>query len=644
MNKKILYISFALTALLCVASCASMGTPDGGEYDETPPKLVGSSPKENAIGSTRKKIVLNFDEFVKLENASEKVVVSPPQADQPEIKTNGKSISVTLFDTLKQNTTYTIDFADAIVDNNEGNPMGSYTFTFSTGTDIDTMEIAGTVLDASNLEPIKGLLVGLHSNLEDSAFTKLPFDRVSHTDSRGHFVIKGVKPGRYRVYALKDVDNNFLFNQKNEQIAFTKDIFETSCKPDIYNDTIWRDSTHVDSIREIPYTHFYPDNVVLRAFTEVQTQQYLIKTERDIPNRFSIYFSARSDTLPRLRGLNFNEKKAFILEHSLHNDTLTYWIRDTLVSNIDTLRMELRYLASDSTGKLVPRIDTLELSPKVTKEKLAKELKKQEEEWVKDQRKLLKEQDRKDDAIPPMPPTPLDFNTKGTGSSDPDKNVLFEFKEPLRSIDSTKIHLTATIDSVQKVIPYLFLPVDNRLREYCLYAEWKPGITYKLTTDSTAFYSIYGLTNKTFKADIKIQPLDAYSTLYMTVHLPDTAVVVQLMSSSDAVMGTSKANADGLAEFFFIKPSKYYIRCFVDRNGDGLWTTGNFSTNTPPEEVYYYPQPLELKAGWEVRQDWNVADTPVSKQKPLEITKQKPDSERKVKSRNAERAREKAKR
>ena len=180
---------------IMVYSCASMGTPDGGPYDEMPPKFLRSNPGMHAVNVKDQKIELEFDEFIKLEKASEKVVVSPPQLDQPELKVVGKKVVMELIDTLKDATTYTIDFSDAIVDNNEGNPMGNFSYSFSTGAAIDTMEVSGTVLEASNLEPIKGIQVGLHKDLGDSAFVSKPFDRVSRTESRGRFTIRGIAPG-----------------------------------------------------------------------------------------------------------------------------------------------------------------------------------------------------------------------------------------------------------------------------------------------------------------------------------------------------------------------------------------------------------------------------------------------------------------
>ena len=202
--------------LLLFSACARMGHPDGGWYDETPPRVIGASPEDKSVNVNTNKYSIYFNEYIKLEGATEKVVVSPPQIEMPEIVGKGKFIKIELLDSLKPNTTYTIDFSDAISDNNEGNPLGNYTYSFSTGDHIDTMEVSGYVLNAADLEPVKGILVGLYDNLDDSVFRTKPLSRVSRTDSRGHFVIKGVAPGKYRTYALQDVDNNYTFSQKRD--------------------------------------------------------------------------------------------------------------------------------------------------------------------------------------------------------------------------------------------------------------------------------------------------------------------------------------------------------------------------------------------------------------------------------------------
>ena len=151
--------------------------------------------------------------------------------------------------------------------------------------------MAGYVLEAENLEPVKGILVGLYSNQNDTAFQKQPMLRVSRTDSRGHFSIRGVAKGDYRIYALQDMDGNYMYNQKSEKLAFTPEIIMPSWKPDIRQDTLWIDSLHIKDIKQVPYTHFLPDDVVLNSFTPTQTDRYFLKSERKEPNHFTLFFS-----------------------------------------------------------------------------------------------------------------------------------------------------------------------------------------------------------------------------------------------------------------------------------------------------------------------------------------------------------------
>ena len=249
---KIKKFAIYLPVLALLVACASMGTPDGGPYDEDPPVLVKAVPALYATNIKEGKVELLFDENIKLVNAFDKVVVSPPQRELPEIKSVGKRVSVELFDTLIPNTTYSVDFGDAIVDNNEGNPYENFAYVFSTGDVVDTLAVSGTVLNAEDLEPIKGMMVGLHSCLDDSAFTTKAFERVSRTDSRGRFTIKGIAPGKYRVYALSDVNQNYLFDQKSEKLAFMDTSVSPFASVAYRSDTIWRDTLTVDTIMSVP--------------------------------------------------------------------------------------------------------------------------------------------------------------------------------------------------------------------------------------------------------------------------------------------------------------------------------------------------------------------------------------------------------
>lgn len=622
--------------LFTFISCARMGEPDGGWYDETPPKVIGASPAERATDVNSKKINIYFDEFVKLDNASEKVVVSPPQIETPEIKAQGKHISVTLLDKLKPNTTYTIDFSDAISDNNEGNPMGNYTYSFSTGDHIDTLEVSGYVLEAENLEPIKGILVGLYSNQNDTAFEKEPMLRVSRTDSRGRFVIRGVAKGDYRIYALQDADGNYMFNQKSEKIAFTPEVIMPSWKPDIRQDTLWTDSLHIKDIKQVPYTHFLPDDVTLSAFTEPQTNRFFLKSERKDANHFTLFFSYGDADLPQIKGLNFNAKDAFIIEPSLNQDTITYWLRDTALVNQDTLHFQMTYNMSDSLGKLIPQTDTLEV---LAKTPYAKRMKHQKEEYDKWKKKQDKAKERGRAYETEMPVTPLEVRYDVPSQMDPDKNPTIELPTPIEKIDTGKIHLYEKIDSMWYRAKYQFGSEPGRPRTMKLVSTWNPGHEYSFEIDSAAFTDIYGKVSKKYKQGIKIPSMDEYSTLVMTLqNMEGKNCLLQLLNESDKPTKETTAK-DGRATFYYVKPGTYYLRLIVDENDNGKWDPGDYATQRQPEAVYYYPKSIECKAKRDVQGTWNPRLLPLYLQKPGAITKQKAETQRKAKKRNIERAR-----
>lgn len=645
------YIGSLIIALVTVASCANIGSPDGGRYDVEPPRIIGSTPLNKSVNRQDKKVNIRFNEYIKLENASEKVIISPPQKEVPNVRADGKSVKVTLYDSLMPNTTYTIDFSDAIVDNNEGNPLGQYTFSFSTGPEIDTMEVSGTVLNAENLEPVKGIQVGLYpadSVWHDSLFRTRGFLRVGRTDSRGRFTIKGIKPGNYRTYALQDMDGNSFFSQKAEVIAWDSAVFTTTQRPDLRPDTVWIDTVTIDKIRMVPYIHYYPDNIVLRTFLEEGQEQHLLKTERPDPYTFTAYFTAPQDSLPIITGMNFDAQKALMAEPSLHNDTITYWVTDTLVAHADTLAFLFTYPDTDSTGVAVPRTDTLELVPKRTYARIQKDLQSQLDDWNKKEEKRKK---RLGEAAfkpeePPFLTTWLTMHTRGKTSlpPDPTRHVTLEFSEPVAEIDTAKLHLSVKVDSLYRPVPFLFLPAEGSKRRFHLYAEWEAKQSYRFTADSLAFTSVMGHRTKEMKTSVNIKSEDEYGTIYVTLAGgEDEQQVVQLLSPGDKVVAQVTAK-DGRAGFYFLDAGQYYLRLFVDKNGNGKWDTGEYDSGRQPEEVFYFPQPIPLRAKFDVEQTWNYRSIPLTEQKPKAITKAKTSTNKKSAiDRNKEREEERQK-
>ena len=633
MKRHFIHTVASVLAVALITACASVGSPDGGPYDETPPVFLGSTPEPFALGVKSKRITLEFDEYIKIEKAAEKVVISPPQISQPIIKTNGKKIIVELDDSLKANTTYSIDFNDAIVDNNEGNPLGNFAFLFSTGDQIDTLAVSGSVLNASNLEPIKGILVGLHNDLADSAFTTLPFHRVSRTDADGRFTIRGIAPGSYRAYALQDVNQNFIFDQKNEMIAFLDSIVVPYTEIRMHQDTTWVDSLTIDTIRTVPRTHYLPDDLVLLAFTEAPIQRYLTKAERSDLNKFSIIFSLGADSLPLLTPLNFPKEDAFIVQASVDYDSITYWMKDTLVYYQDTLSFALTYEYTDTAGLLVPRTDTLNLVPKKTRAKILQEEEKKLKEAEKEREKRMKHGDTIPEAKPQTKFLPI--KTKGSTSMNLNSNVLIDFDEPIVQYSDTSIHLYKKVDTLWVDEPFLFRQRKNELLGYELLGEWRPETEYKVSIDSAAFIGLYGLHTKQQETKLKFKSLNQYSTLNLTIKNAQPSYVVQLLGNGEKVVRQQQV-IKGHADFYFLSPGTYHIRILNDRNGNGIWDTGLYENKENAEEVYYFPGKIETRENWDYTQEWDPTALPIERQKPDEIKKQKSASKER-KSKNAER-------
>ena len=679
-----------------LASCARMGSPDGGWYDETPPYVVSSSPADRGVNAKSKKIVISFNEYIKLDRATEKVVISPPQLEQPEIKVAGRNIVVQLKDSLKENTTYTIDFSDAISDNNEGNPLGNYTYSFSTGSVIDTLEVSGYVLDAETLEPVKGTRVGLYRADDYAAkgdtswvdpFMSKSLLRTSQTDGNGHFIIRGIAPGSYRVFALQDTDENFYYSQAAEGVAFCDDIIVPTSKPDIRQDTLWTDTLHIKDIIQVGYTHFLPDDIVLRQFTKAQKDRFFLKSERTNADRFTLFYSGPSEHTPAITGLNFDSTDAFIIEPKPKNDTITYWLRDTALVNTDTLNIVIAHEVTDTLGNLVMQSDTLEVLAKVPYAKRQRELKKEMDDWYKQLEKRRKKSEEEiTDTI--FPATPFKPNYRMESAISPVGKISIEFPEPLLRMDTAAVHLYVKQEEDWYRAPFSLRKASFEGatdRHFEIFAEWIPEAEYSFEVDSAAFESIYGLVSDAHKAGLKVNGPNVYSSLFVNISgvehllksqknvlseqvqkivadslhtektdsldlsasLPtekasggEPSVIVQLLNSSDKVVEEAKVE-NGTAEFYYLKQGEYYLRAFIDRNGNGKWDTGNYDEYLQPEEVYYYPEKVECRAKWDVTRSWNLTARKLNLQKPGKLIKQKGETKRKQRLRNADRAREK---
>ena len=586
--------------VLLAYSCANRAQgPTGGPKDETPPKVLKSYPQNGTLNFNKKQIQIDFDEMVSIEKASENVIISPPQMKPPDVKSLGKRVSVNFNEELIDSTTYSINFGNSIVDLNEKNALKNYLFSFSTGNEIDTLKIGGTLINAEDLNPLQGIIVGIYKETNDSVFFKKPFLRIGKTDENGKFSIDNVRKGSYKVFALGDVNRDYFF-QPGEALAMHDSIVTPTFRFEEMKDTVWKDSVTVDSIRSFMGTKFLPDDITLRFFKENKKRQYFVKYERKEPFVFSLFFNAPQTALPEIKPLNFNWEGKYLLQKNLTMDSLTYWLTDTLVSQIDTLEMTMTYLKTDSLFKLVPVTDSLNvIMRKARINPKAKPVKKS----------------ATDLKVPE-----LKFTNNVSSVFEIYNPIKLSFEAPLEEIDISRIKLSQKVDTTYKTIPFEWRQIDSTKMTYSINYKWVAETSYQLKIDSAAFKSIYKRTSNKISSDFKIRSLDEYSSVKMLLSEHNPQAYLQILDPKDVLLATKQAQEKGVV-FQYLKPGDYYVRMFIDENENGKWDTGDLSTRRQPEQVFYYQKKLTLMANWEFEETWDYKKLPLLQQKPAELRK-----------------------
>ena len=609
-NSKSLYYIFIIIAAAVMYSCANIGNPSGGPIDKTPPIFMRSNPTPNAVNVKDRKIEIFFDEIVTLKDPSTKIIVSPAQTEMPRMSALGRKVTVELADSLLPNTTYTIDFSNSIQDNNEGNAIDNFAFAFSTGSVIDSMRVSGYVLDSRTLEPMQSVVVGLQSNLADSAFHKEKLQRVALTNDRGQFTIRNVSPGSYHIFALKDLDRDYKFGNPTEDIAFLDSIIVPSIGSREAADTVYNDLNEIDTIMRATRPAYFPNDILLSMFNEDRKSQYLANNLRVDSTRISLTFAAASDTLPSLSivGRNDVPDQWYTLERSQTNDTLTYWIRPPHLVSADTLIVATTYLRTDTASNLSWGTDTLKFTFQRQK---AKKKKKNEETDSLEQIRFM------------------ELHPLANGTQEVYAPLLLQTGTPIERYSREAFHLQRKLQNDTTFYPAEIKSIalrDSTLsrRDLMLKVDWEPGAAYTLAVDSLAMTDIYGLQTKPLKVDFNVRKMEEYGNIVFNIPAVRDSAIVELLDGTEKIVLRAPVKSHR-AELLNLLPGKYYARLFIDRNGNGKYDTGNYDMHLQPEETVYYPGAINLKKNWDVEQTWDIYATPIDKQKSEAIKKNKPE-------------------
>lgn len=615
------YLFLVPCALSLLFSCAQQGNITGGLKDDKPPVVVSSKPANSSTGFKSDNIEITFNEYFELKDIAKQLVVSPPMSKKPEFLIKGKTLKINFKDTLQTDRTYALNFGQALVDLNEGNPYKNFQFVFSTGKTIDSLETSGQVIQLPDNKPAEDVLVMLYDGKADSLPVKTIPLYISRTNKEGKFTLRNLAGGSFKIFALKDGNSNFKFDLPTEAIAFMDSLITPSVMAAPVADTLAtvkdtlnpvKDSLNPlkdlvitakdtakssqqvpDTLPKKPRYIYKPDNIGLQLFIEVRPNQYLSGTDRIRGEHIRLKFNNNVDSL-RIEFPDIPRDSAIMaLEWQGDRDTLDFWIRNKTMAAMDSIRAILVYPAFDSLERRISKTDTVKLRYRAAD----KPVKGQKNEFTVassiDKAKIL----------------------------DYGQSIKFTTSLPYFQIDTGLFRLISGKDSTGRKVPYSLIPdtlnglIMNGLpisqphpRIFRLHALFAADTAYRLTLLPGALRGFAGQKNDTLDIRFKMKNKDQYGTI--KIDLPDLKGpgIAELLDSRGKVVASRMVTGPGTAVFDLLEPGKYSARLILDANGNGKWDPGRYSRHIQPERVKSYSKELSLKANWEMTEIWKWKD------------------------------------
>jgi len=569
---------FLLTTLLLIAfACAKISQPSGGPRDKQPPVVLKSTPQNMARNFIGKNITVTFDEYVVLENINEIFMVSPPMKKKPKVFTRGKSVVVEFDDKLKDSTTYTFYFQNAIKDLNEGNILKDFQFVFSTGPVIDSLSVTGNVYNAFNLNVPEKTQVILYRELADTAVIKMLPDYISRVDEDGYFRINNVRAGKYRLYALKDDDNSKNYNRSDEEFAFidsTIIVTEKNFMP-VVRDT----ATIKKGTTEVQAPAVKKGEYMLNLFLAKKRDYYLTGSSRTTKYLLTYILSLPPDSMDFKFSIPGTSVDKYLIEESRKRDTLKVWLTDSTLYSQSQISTNIKYPFTDTLGAVDYKLDTIMMrfiTPRATR-------------GVKVKNAALK----------------VENNITG-GEIKPGIPVIFKSETPFRLPDTTHIKLYELADSSKTKIPFLFETDSLNSGRLIMKATFVQSKKYLFIADSACFSNILNEYSDSIGIKFSVRNPESYGKLTLNISNCQGASIIQLLNSSEKLIRETKITKDGKVIFPLLEGGFYRLRVIYDLNGDGQWTTGDFLTGRQPEPVSYYESEVEIKSNFEIDQDWSI--------------------------------------
>jgi hypothetical protein len=612
MTTRLFFISFLV---VLTGSCAKISSPSGGLRDRIPPVVVKSIPVNGAKNFKGAKIEITFDEYVVLDNITEKFLVSPPMKKKPRVLTRGKGVVIEFEEKLKDSTTYTFNFLDAIKDLNEGNILQNYQFVVATGSVIDSLSVTGNIYNANNLEVPEKTIALMYREMADSAVEKHLPEYLSRVDPSGYFRINNIRPGTYRLFGLKDGDNSKNYNLPDEDFAFMDSTISITAEknfippPPVVKDTVivkkktikngpaGKDSTTTNKgAVKIPEPVMLNGEYRLFMFTAPKKAHYLTTSKRDLKYHMFFVLSMPPDSMKFEFTIPDADRKSYFTEQSRNRDTLKVWLADSSLYSKQEITTYLKYPFTDSLGITDYKLDTISLRFAMPKPTRGTKIKK--------------------------PVLGIETNIL-SGSLKPGQTIVFKSKTPFREPDTSKIKLYETVQTAKHKVAYQFMKDSLNSGKYYLNTKLAEGKKYLLIADAGSFSDIYNVSTDSVGIKFAIKDPVSYCKLTFDIKNYDGGRIIQLLDKSEKLLAEHYMTKDGKTLFPLLETGVYRARVIYDLNGDGKWTTGDFSKHRQPEPVSYYPKEIELRSGFEIEQTWDIGVKNFKDPKMVEIKKGK---------------------
>jgi hypothetical protein len=610
-------IVYAILVFVLAFSCARMSSPTGGPNDEEPPVPLKSHPVNYATNFKGEKILIQFDEFIVLNNISQELLVSPPLPEKPITKLRGKKLIVNINNNLQDTTTYNFNFYNAIGDLNENNPLTNFQFEFSTGPVFDSLYLGGTLSNAFNYKTEASMLVMLYEQFNDTVPRTTKPAYIAKTNENGQFIVPNLKNRPYYVFGLNDMNNNLLFDMPNEAIAFIDSTYQPGFVEKTFTDTLRlikfispdkKDTLMRDSIVYRTEMVSTIENIHLFFFTEDYKPQFFNQSYRKERQQVIFAFNRPVDS-------NFNvtpitDKNIqfpwFVEEKQALNDSIVYWIKDSALFNQDSLFFSLNYTLKDSNHIDYIKTDTVLCSFETKPEPKSKKKNNEKKAGLFN---LNIFDDKKDEALVDSTPPPSELTFKCNAKTPFELNAPVEFlaRFPIASINTSQIVLNQFVnDTVKKAIKFDLKQDSLNFRNYKFNFQSKEEEKYELYIPKGSFTDIYSNTNDSLKYLFTTRALDFYSTIKIHVFGVFEPSVLQLMNEKETVLEERFIWGDTTLVYEYLTPQKYIFKLFYDTNANKKWDTGNLKQKQQPEAVFYFPQEIETKSNWDMEYEWEL--------------------------------------